>query len=66
MNKTSLLSRLVNRPARSPGLSITGPDDTFKETPSSYARIWARVVFPKPGGPCKRVWSKASSLSLAA
>ena len=39
MNKTSLLSRLVNSPAKSPGLSITGPEDTFNETPSSSAKI---------------------------
>ena len=31
MNKTSLLSKLVNNPAKSPGLSITGPEETFND-----------------------------------
>ena len=38
-NERSLLSKLVNNPAKSPGLSITGPDETFNDTPSSSARI---------------------------
>jgi hypothetical protein len=32
MNKTSLSSRLVNKPAKSPGLSKTGPDVIFIPT----------------------------------
>ena len=51
MNNMSLSSRFVNNPARSPGLSITGPDVTFSPTLSSFAKICANVVFPKPGGP---------------
>ena len=60
MNKTSLSSKLVSNPAKSPGLSMTGPDDTFNPTPSSFAKICAKVVLPSPGGPCNKVWSKAS------
>ena len=30
---------------------MTGPDETFIETPSSLAKILANVVFPNPGGP---------------
>ena len=39
INSTSLGSKLVNKPARSPGLSKTGPDVTFKLTPNSLATI---------------------------
>lgn len=41
----------VKSPARSPGLSNTGPDVIFILTPSSLATIFANVVLPKPGGP---------------
>ena len=51
MNKTSLSSRLVNNPAKSPGLSKTGPEVILIPTPNSLASILARVVFPNPGGP---------------
>src|SRR5690606_17025450 len=66
MKSTSRSSRFVKRPARSPGLSNTGPEVTLIPTPSSLARIWAKVVFPSPGGPWKRVWSKASPRWFAA
>lgn len=51
MNKTSLSSRLVSKPAKSPGLSKTGPEVILIPTSSSLARILAKVVFPNPGGP---------------
>ena len=51
INNTSLSSRLVNNPAKSPGLSKTGPEVIFIPTPNSLAKIFAKVVFPNPGGP---------------
>ena len=51
INKTSLGSRLVNKPAKSLGFSITGPEVSFICTPISLATILLKVVFPKPGGP---------------
>ena len=51
INKTSLSSKFVSKPAKSPGLSKTGPEVTFIPTCSSLAKICAKVVFPKPGGP---------------
>ena len=66
MNNTSFASKEVSKPARSPGLSNTGPEVTLNPTPSSLAMILDRVVFPNPGGPCKRVWSRDSPLILAA
>ena len=66
MKRTSLGSRFVNNPAKSPGLSKTGPEVTFRLTPNSFATMWAKVVFPKPGGPWNKVWSKASDLWLHA
>ena len=66
INKTAFGSRFVNKPAKSPGLSKTGPDVNFNETPSSLAIMFERVVFPSPGGPCSRTWSRASPRILAA
>ena len=66
INKTSRASKLVSKPARSPGLSKTGPEVTLIPTLSSFAKICAKVVLPSPGGPWKSVWSNASSLSTAA
>ncbi|OPZ95595.1 MAG: hypothetical protein BWY72_02043 [Bacteroidetes bacterium ADurb.Bin416] len=51
MNRTSLGSRAVKTPARSPGLSSTGPEVTRKPTPSSLEMMLESVVLPKPGGP---------------
>src|SRR4051812_29331687 len=66
MNRTSRSSRLVSWAARSPALAITGPDVERKFTPSSRATIWASVVLPRPGGPTKRTWSRASPRVFAA
>ena len=55
MNSTSLGSKEVRSPAKSPGLSNTGPEVILKPTPSSLAMIFDNVVLPSPGGPCKRV-----------
>ena len=44
-------SKLVSKPAKSPGLSNTGPDVILIPTPNSFAKILAKVVFPNPGGP---------------
>ena len=54
MNKTSLSSKLVSKPAKSPGLSKTGPDVVFISTPNSLAIIYESVVLPSPGGPCNK------------
>ena len=51
INNISFSPKVVNIEAKSPGLSITGADVDFILLPSSFAIIWARVVFPKPGGP---------------
>ena len=52
--------------AISPGLSMAGPDVVLNPAPISLAIIFERVVFPSPGGPYKRTWSKGSPLFLAA
>ena len=51
INKTSLLLKLVSKPAKSAGLSKTGPDVTLISASSSLAKIFANVDLPKPGGP---------------
>ena len=51
MKSTSLGSKLVSNPAKSPGLSNTGPDVVRIATPISLATMLASVVFPNPGGP---------------
>ncbi len=56
----------MRMPARSPGLSSTGPEVTLKPTPSSLATMFDSVVFPSPGGPWSRVWSRASPRRRAA
>ena len=54
INNTSPSSKFVNKPAKSPGFSNTGPEVTLKPTCSSLAIILANVVFPNPGGPCSK------------
>ncbi len=66
MNKTSFAPRFVRIAARSPGRSRTGPVVARIATPSSEATICASVVFPSPGGPENRIWSRGSSRCLAA
>ena len=66
MNSTSFGSRFVNKPARSPGLSSTGPDVVRIAAPISFATMFASVVFPSPGGPCNSTWSRASPRETAA
>ena len=51
INNTSLSFKLVNIAAKSPAFSMEGPDVILMSTPSSLAIIFARVVFPSPGGP---------------
>ena len=53
-------------PARSPGLSRTGPEVILKPTPNSLAMMLLKVVFPSPGGPWSKVWSSGSPRYLAA
>ena len=60
MNSTSWRCSVVRIAARSPGRSITGPDEAFIETPSSLAMTCASVVLPRPGGPETSTWSSAS------
>jgi hypothetical protein len=55
MNSTSPAPRLVRIAARSPERSITGPLVVRMPVPSSAATMFANVVFPKPGGPDKRI-----------
>ena len=66
MKSTSFFSSEVRMPARSPGLSSTGPEVILKPTPSSLAMIFESVVLPSPGGPCNSVWSRGSPRYLAA
>ena len=51
IKSTSLGSRLVKMAAKSPAFAKTGPDVMRKLTPNSRLIIWAKVVFPSPGGP---------------
>ena len=53
MKSTSPFSKLVNKPAKSPAFSNTGPLVVFIFAPNSLAIMILNVVFPKPGGPCK-------------
>ena len=66
MKSTSFGSSEVRSPARSPGLSSTGPLVSLNPTPSSLAMMFDNVVFPSPGGPCRRVWSRGSPRIRAA
>ena len=66
MKSTSLRSSEVRMPARSPGLSRTGPEVILKPTPNSLAMMLLKVVFPSPGGPWSKVWSSGSPRYLAA
>ena len=52
MKSTSRSASPVSKPASTPLCSIAGPEVTCSFTPSSLATIWARVVLPRPGGPC--------------
>ena len=51
IKSTSFSLRFVSIAARSPALSMAGPDVILISTPSSLAIMPARVVFPSPGGP---------------
>src|SRR4030042_4692386 len=64
MKRTTLGCRLVRMAARSPGLSITGPEVLVILTPNSLAMMWASEVFPSPGLPWSRTWSRASERAL--
>ena len=55
MKSTSFGSNEVSNPAKSPGLSSTGPEVSLNPTPNSLAIMLESVVLPKPGGPCSRV-----------
>src|SRR5258706_1917406 len=66
MKSTSFGSRLVRIAARSPGRSSTGPEVERRLTPISRARMCARVVLPRPGGPNSSTWSSASPRPRAA
>ena len=63
MKSTSPGLRLVRSPARSPGLSSTGPEVTFNCACISLAMMFANVVLPSPGGPCSSTWSSESHQS---
>ena len=66
MKSTSPACSPVNRPAKSPGFSRTGPLVILICAFISLAMRWAKVVFPNPGGPCNKTWSKASPRPKAA
>ena len=51
MKRTSFSFKFVRIAAKSPALLIAGPDVILISTPSSFAIIFASVVFPRPGGP---------------
>src|SRR5205085_7302000 len=56
----------VGTAARSPPRSIAGALTLFKGAPISCAMICERVVLPRPGGPKKSTWSRASRRAFAA
>ena len=58
--------RLVSNPARSPGLSITGPEVMRTSLCNSCPIICARLVLPNPGGPHNNTCLRASSRFAAA
>src|SRR4051794_26270236 len=64
--RTSCSSRLVRIAAMSPLRSSAGPATQRMPTPSSSRTMCARLVFPRPGGPTSRTWSRASSRAFAA
>ena len=66
MKSTSPGLRFVSRPARSPGLSRTGPEVTLSWECISLAMMFASVVLPSPGGPCSNTWSSESPRMRAA
>ena len=66
MKSTSPGLRFVSRPARSPGLSRTGPEVTLSWECISLAMMFASVVLPSPGGPCSNTWSSESPRIRAA
>ena len=45
---------------------MVGPLVLLRLAPMALARMWARVVLPRPGGPLNRMWSMASLRCLAA
>ncbi len=51
MKRMSCSRRLVRIAARSPGRSMAGPLVMRMATPVSWARMFASVVLPSPGGP---------------
>jgi hypothetical protein len=66
MKRISFCERLVRIAARSPAFSMAGPLVIRIFTPISLAITPARVVFPSPGGPYRRTWSRDSRRSFAA
>src|SRR4051795_10044673 len=64
--RTSCLSRPVRIAAMSPFRSSAGPATQRMPTPSSSRTMYARLVFPRPGGPTSSTWSSASSRAFAA
>ena len=59
-------SMFVSIAAKSPDFSIMGAAVVLMFAPISTEIRLAMVVFPKPGGPKKRMWSSASALFLLA
>src|SRR5215470_569829 len=45
---------------------MVGPLVLLRFAPIAFARMWARVVLPRPGGPLSRMWSIGSLRCLAA
>ena len=66
MNRTSRASSEVRIAARSPLRSSDGPATVRIPTPSSSRMMYARLVFPSPGGPTSSTWSSASPRVIAA
>ena len=66
INNTSFSCKFVRSDAKSPAFSITGPEVILIFDPISFAIIFESVVFPRPGGPYNKTWSKESPLFFAA
>jgi len=66
MKRTSPVLMLLSSPITSPCLTRAGPEVALIFAFISFATTFARVVFPSPGGPCRRMCSNGSFLCVAA
>src|SRR3954469_20644074 len=66
MKRMSACCRRVRAATRSVPRARAGPEVMQILTPISWARTWARVVLPSPGGPWSRTCSRGSLRALTA